>query len=90
MATCLRLAGKRILVTHADRFMGAPVAARFKQEGAEVIEDFSTPRSAAAGSALVEAAGELDVIFANFASPPAPQLVDRVSDAEWSEMWFIR
>ena len=60
-----RLAGKRVLVTHADRFMGAPVAERFREEGADVVADTSIPRSAADGEAIVEAAGAVDVVFAN-------------------------
>ena len=40
-----RLEGKRVLVTHAERFMGAPVAARFREEGADVVTDTSIPRS---------------------------------------------
>jgi len=82
-----RLEGKRVLVTHAERFMGAPVAARFREEGADVIADTSIPRSAAEGAAIVEAAGALDVVFANLAWPPTPALVTEQTDDDWTTLF---
>lgn len=81
------LAGKRVLVTHADRFMGPPVAARMRAAGAEVIEDTSVPRGIDAGAAVVEAAGPVDVLFANLAWPPTPALVDAIDDGDWNDLF---
>lgn len=82
-----RLEGKRVLVTHAERFMGAPVAARFREEGADVVTDTSIPRSAAEGAAIVEAAGTIDVVFANLAWPPTPALVTDQTDDDWTTLF---
>nr|AMQ13571.1 halohydrin dehalogenase [synthetic construct] len=84
-----RLTGKRVLVTHADRYMGAPVAERFRAEGAEVIADTSVPRSAAEGAAIAEAAGAIDVLFANLAWPPTPALVTDTSDEDWHALFDV-
>ncbi|MEE4298673.1 MAG: SDR family oxidoreductase [Pseudomonadales bacterium] len=84
-----RLAGRRVLVTHADRFMGVPVAERFRAEGAEVIADTSTPRSAAEGAAIVDAVGAVDVLFANLAWPPTPALVTDTSDEDWHALFDV-
>jgi 2-keto-3-deoxy-L-fuconate dehydrogenase len=84
-----RLAGKRVLVTHADRFMGPPVAERFRAEGAEVIEDASIPRGVEAGAAVAEAAGPVDVVFANLAWPPTPALVDAIDPADWHDLFDV-
>ena len=84
-----RLEGRRVLVTHADRFMGAPVARRFREEGAEVVADTSLPRSAEAGAAVVEAAGAVDVLFANLAWPPTPALVTDTGDEDWHALFDV-
>ena len=84
-----RLAGKRVLVTHADRFMGTPVAERFRSEGAEVIADASIPRSIDAGAAVVEAAGPIDILFANLAWPPTPALVTAIEDDDWHVLFDV-
>ena len=84
-----RLAGKRVLVTHADRFMGAPVAERFREEGADVVADTSVPRSAEEAGAVVRAAGEIDVLFANLACPPTPSLVSDTSDDDWHMLFDV-
>jgi hypothetical protein len=36
-----RLEGRRVLVTHADRYIGPPVVELFRKEGAHVIADES-------------------------------------------------
>lgn len=72
-----RLAGKRIVVTDAEEFMGPDIVALFREEGAEVIattRDLSTP---AACRALIAEAGRVDVLMANLAGG-----TDRYSLAE--------
>lgn len=78
-----RLAGRRVLVTQADRYMGPAIAELFAAQGAEVVTDRSEPRSAADGTAIAEAAGPVDVVIANLALPPAQATVDAIDDADW-------
>lgn len=63
-----RLAGKRVLLTQADDYMGPATQTLFKTEGADVIADTSDLTQPEACSDLVENAGEIDILIANLAS----------------------
>jgi 2-keto-3-deoxy-L-fuconate dehydrogenase len=65
-----RLEGRRVLVTHAERYIGPPVVELFEKEGAHVIADQSECADPAAVRDVVEQAGRIDVLVANFAGPP--------------------
>ena len=76
-----RLAGKRVLVTQADDYMGPATIELFTEEGAEVLADHSDLTVAGRCSALIEEHGHIDVLVANLASPnftgiPATELAD--------------
>ena len=65
-----RLEGKRVLVTHADRYIGPPVVDLFRAEGADVVADTTDYTTGPEVAAQVVAdAGEIDVLVANFAGP---------------------
>jgi len=65
-----RLEGHRVLVTHAERYIGPPVVELFKEEGAHVIADQSEYADPGIIQNVVEQAGRIDVLVANFAGPP--------------------
>ncbi len=76
-----RLAGKRVLVTQADDYMGPATIELFTEEGAEVLADYSDLTVAGRCSALIKEHGHIDVLVANLASPnftgiPATELAD--------------
>jgi 2-keto-3-deoxy-L-fuconate dehydrogenase len=77
------LAGKRILVTHADQFMGPVLCEVLARHGAMVIADTDPLREAGAPAAIVAAAGHLDVLLANLALPAPSTAATEVSDDEW-------
>ncbi len=60
-----QLAGKRVVVTQADDFMGPMIAKVFREEGAEVIADTRDLRPADAPQQLIDSAGRVDVLVAN-------------------------
>lgn len=64
-----RLEGQRVLVTQADRYMGPPVVELFRAEGAEVIADEGDLAGPKQAERLVESAGRIDVLVANFSGP---------------------
>jgi len=64
-----RLEGRRVLVTHADRYMGPAVVDLFRAEGAEVTADEHDLAGAADADDLVARSGRIDVLVANFAGP---------------------
>ena len=64
-----RLAGKRVLVTQADDYMGPITLEVFAEQGAEVIADTSDLTDPARAAALIEETGHIDVLVANLAAP---------------------
>ncbi len=64
-----RLAGKRVVVTQADDYMGPATVSLFAEEGAEIIPDSSDLSVPGACAALIERAGRVDVLVANLAGP---------------------
>ncbi len=65
-----RLEGKRVLATHAERYIGPPVSELFENEGAHVIADQSEYKDPGVIQEVVGQAGRIDVLVANFAGPP--------------------
>jgi 2-keto-3-deoxy-L-fuconate dehydrogenase len=65
-----RLEGRRVLVTHAERYIGPPVVELFEKEGAHVIADQSEYADPDTIQNVVDEAGQIDVLVANFAGPP--------------------
>lgn len=64
-----RLQGKRVLVTHADRYLGPPIVERFEAEGAEIVADETGLTGVDEADELVRRTGRIDVLVANFAGP---------------------
>jgi 2-keto-3-deoxy-L-fuconate dehydrogenase len=56
-----RLAGKRVLITQADTYMGPATAALFQQEGAEVLGDASDLTAPDAAQRVIARATSLSV-----------------------------
>ena len=81
------LSGKRILVTHADRFMGPVLCGMVAQSGAELIASNDDLSSSGEVSQLIESAGQIDCLIANLAMSAPQTLATDVSDAEWSEVF---
>lgn len=63
-----RLAGKRVLLTQAEDYMGPATLELFSAEGAEVIADSSDLTVAGACAEVVARAGHVDILIANLAS----------------------
>jgi NAD(P)-dependent dehydrogenase (short-subunit alcohol dehydrogenase family) len=79
-----RLDDKRILITQADDYMGPAFIPAFQAEGARVIEDRSDLTAPEAAAQVVAAAGDIDVLVANLATPADPGFVTAVEDARWN------
>lgn len=79
------LVGKRILVTHADAFMGPALVEALAAQGAEVIADSDALTDPAAPAALLERSGRIDVLVINLAiTAPTSTALD-ATEAEWRE-----
>jgi 2-keto-3-deoxy-L-fuconate dehydrogenase len=78
---------KRILVTHADAFMGPVLCELFAARGATVIASTDRLETAQAVAREVAAAGVIDVLVANLAIPAPSTPVESVADEEWETVF---
>ncbi len=79
-----KLAGKRVLVTQADDYMGPATLELFAAEGAEIVADSSDLTQPGACEALVERSGRVDIFIANLASPNySGILATELPDESW-------
>jgi 2-keto-3-deoxy-L-fuconate dehydrogenase len=84
-----RLAGKRVLVTQADDFMGPAVVKLFAQEGADVIADRHDLKPPAAADAVIAAGGHIDVLIANLSIANPRALAHQTTDEQWQEVFDV-
>lgn len=80
-----RLAGKRILITSADTFMGPPIAELFRAEDADVIADDDPLLDPDAPARLVERVGEIDALVVNLDAPAYGAPTTQIEDGPWLE-----
>lgn len=85
-----RLAGKRVVVTQADDYMGPATVDLFSREGAQVMADRRDLTRSGACEALIQEAGRVDVLVANLAAPNLGGLtVPQVDDAAWARVFDV-
>ena len=80
----MNLMGKRVLITHADVFMGPVLCEVFAEHGAMVVESTDSLLDPDAPASVVAAAGPVDVLVVNLAIPAPTTAVSDVLDEEWS------
>jgi 2-keto-3-deoxy-L-fuconate dehydrogenase len=83
------LAGKRVLITQADAFMGPALCAVFAEHGAHVIADRSSLLESQAPAKVVATAGNVDILIVNLAIKAPNTLVHEVADGEWEEIFKV-
>lgn len=81
------LAGKRILVTHADAFMGPALCAALQTHGATVIADTTALRDPEEPAGVVAKAGRIDVLVAHLSIPAPSTPAESVADGEWETVF---
>lgn len=79
------LNGKRVLVTHADAFMGPAICANLAGKGAEVIRDTHPLLDPDQPAALISATGNVDILVANLSIQAPTSAATDISDDEWRE-----
>ena len=79
------LQDKRVLITHANAFMGPALCEVFASHGATVVASTELLLSAGAVASLVAAAGRVDILVVNLAIPAPTTEVTLVSEEEWSD-----
>ncbi|MEY4283470.1 MAG: hypothetical protein RL111_145 [Pseudomonadota bacterium] len=78
------LQGKRVLITHADAFMGPVLCEAFARHGAQVVASTESLLDPHEPSAVVAKAGALDVLVVNLALPAPSTEAQAVTEDEWS------
>ena len=81
-----RLAGRRVVVTCANDFMGPAITDVFREEGASVIADTRDLRPIDAAASLIKEAGQVDVLIVNLIAPD-PRIVLEQDTTE--ELWHV-
>lgn len=76
------LAGKRVLITQADVFMGPVLCEVFAGHGATVIASTGSLVSAGAPPAIVAEAGHVNILIANLAIPAPSTAATEASEDE--------
>ena len=85
-----RLAGKRVVITQADDYMGPATRELFAAEGAVVIADSRDLTRAGACEALIEESDRIDVLVANLASDNySGTPVTTLADDAWASTFDI-
>jgi len=77
------LNGKRVLITHANAFMGPVLCEVFAAHGATVLANTDSLLSPDAPASIVRASGEIDVLVANLAIPAPSTAATEASEEEW-------
>lgn len=77
------LSQTRILLTHADRFMGPALHETLSSMGATVLASCDALTGHDAVAELVASSGEIDVLLANLAVPAPQTLATEVTEDEW-------
>ncbi len=79
------LNNKRILITHANVFMGPVLEEVFTEHGAEVIANTDSLRDPLIADRIVKEAGEIDILVAHLGVPAPSTKANEVRDEEWSD-----
>ena len=79
------LSGKRILVTHANAFMGPALCEVLAQQGASVIANTDSLADVGAAESIVDAAGVVDVLVVNLAILAPSSRATEASESEWRD-----
>ena len=81
------LRDKRILVTHADQFIGPVLCEVLSEHGATVIASTESLRDPDEPAAVVAAAGRIDVLVASLAIPAPSTSAVEVTEGEWRDVF---
>ena len=81
------LAGKRVLITQAEAFMGPALCEVFAEQGAQVVRSDATFADLEAAQRLANQAGEIDVLVANLAIVASSTPATEVGEPEWRQVF---
>ena len=77
------MAKRRVLITCADRYMGPAIQRKFQNLDFDVIAGPSPMIAENQVAEVVDAAGHIDVLVANFAHPPVTGALEQLKSDDW-------
>ena len=78
---------RRVLITCADRYMGPAIQKKFQNLHFEVIAAPSPMISEDQITNVIDAAGHIDVLVANFAYPPVTGELEQLRNDDWMTLF---
>ena len=78
---------RNALITCVERYMGEAIRKKFETEGIKVVTGSYPMASQAECEALVESAGEIDILVANLAEPPMTGPVQKIDNDNWNKLF---
>ena len=79
--------GRQAVITCADRYMGPVIKRKFESVGINVFASFEELQSEEAVADLVNCAGDIDIVVANFAVPPQTSPVHEIKTHSWNQLF---
>lgn len=75
------------LITCVERYMGSAIRTKFESQGIKVVTGSYPMTSQADCEALIESAGEIDILVANLAEPPMTGPVQNIDNENWNTLF---
>ncbi len=75
------------LITCVDRYMGEAIKVKFEALGIQVVTGGSPMESETDLEALVNRAGDIDILVANLAEPPMTGPVQLINNSDWNKLF---
>lgn len=83
------LTNRKVLITQSKDYMGPPIADRFREAGAVVVEASARLSDRSELDRAVQSCPEPDVLVANLAAGPSPSSIADIQDADWDELFDV-
>ena len=81
------MSNRKALITCVDKYMGPAIRKKFEAHNIEVISSSGPMRSQKECEALIQSAGEIDILIANLAEPPRNGPVQEILNADWTQLF---
>ena len=83
----MRLAGKKVLITQVEDYMGPAINELFSNEGAEITRWKGPVPTDAEFAELADQVSEVDIVIANLAHDPCNKPVEEITDDDWMSLF---
>jgi len=89
MPSSNEFSGTRVLLTQSGDYMGPPLAARFREAGANVFEATGPLDDPSKLEDAIRMCPDPEVLLANLAAGPSPAAVGEIQDEDWNKLFGV-